>query len=534
LACLFLLIVMGIYYQRTGPPSSPSGGVPVVRLPASAVDSLSMSLEEVDALTQANATCPLCFGRDACEELMSDISLGRLQVERKPFRIPDTGRTDQVAHRVYRNGKVRFWLRPQPPDPALLTNLEESLCRKDPRNRHKKGLNCDLASASKSLQMEELSVSSIRSLYKHHLVSGKRIPLTACPSWRLLEGLIRSYDENDDKTLMGEEKAALFTTLAANPEIAVYRFGLANKLQFPFLPFFGACGRSTFVQGPVVSIKTYLDQPLQVRLELAAEVLKMVEGFIHEDPLWLLFTTDLSLDNLVVEESGQVFLRDLSLVMLIDKDTQQKNDDDAATGKDADANADHMHSAASSSKAPFICDNKCFGDFYDDLVGGRPGADEEGQQCKSVSRYAGHMYSLVCQNVLQQQSGIGLLHSLDKDEGDALANIDASLVKTLISKCARSDDLNAREASAVELLDLLTEDDEDDDEDGDDEDDDATEQVLEGEEEEDDADEDDLGDEDLGEDQYAKAHDRMVVKTKDDKYDFEDEDKSRKKDMMFP
>ena len=49
-------------------------------------------------------------------------------------------------------------------------------------------------------------------------------------------------------------------------------------------------------------------------LVVGAEVLKVVEGFIHEDPTWLLFTQDLTLDNLVVEASGQVFLRDLSQV----------------------------------------------------------------------------------------------------------------------------------------------------------------------------------------------------------------------------
>ena len=70
---------------------------------------------------------------------------------------------------------------------------------------------------------------------------------------------------------MGDEKSELLTTLASNPEIAVYRFGLANKLQFPFLPFFGACGRATFVQGPVVPLRSYLDQPLEVRLQLGEE-----------------------------------------------------------------------------------------------------------------------------------------------------------------------------------------------------------------------------------------------------------------------
>ena len=51
-----------------------------------------------------------------------------------------------------------------------------------------------------------------------------------------------------------------------------------------------------------------------MKLVVGAEVLKVVEGFIHEDPTWLLFTQDLTMDNLVVEAGGQVFLRDLSQV----------------------------------------------------------------------------------------------------------------------------------------------------------------------------------------------------------------------------
>ena len=228
----------------------------------------------------------------------------------------------------------------------------------------------------------------------------------------------------------------------------------------------------------------------------------MVEGFINEDPMWLLFTTDLNIDNLVVEESGQVFLRDLSQVMLIDKDTLHLKDE----------NADHYHN--SNQKAPFVCDGKCFTDFYDELVSPK-GADN----CAKINQYAGHMYTLVCQNVFQDHEG--LLHSLDKDEGDALGSVDASLVKTLISKCARSSDLNARESSAISLLDMLSEDDDDNDDE-------------EAQEVDDDHEEDpDIGDEDLGEDQYAKTHDEKVVKTKDDKYDFEDGQKKHK-DMQFP
>ena len=76
------------------------------------------------------------------------------------------------------------------------------------------------------------------------------------------------------------------------------------------------------------------------------------------------------------------------------------------------------------------------------------------------------MYSLVCQNILlapgdrEVAGGAGgLFHSLDKDEGDdGSSTMDISLIKTLVSKCATSSDLNMREAAAVDLLDVLTED----------------------------------------------------------------------------
>ena len=56
------------------------------------------------------------------------------------------------------------------------------------------------------------------------------------------------------------------------------------------------------------------------------------------------------------------------------------------------------------------------------------------------------MYALVCQNILLGSEGIeagGLFHSLSKDE-EGLSNIDVSMVQTLVSKCAKSLDLNAR------------------------------------------------------------------------------------------
>ena len=35
--------------------------------------------------------------------------------------------------------------------------------------------------------------------------------------------MIQSFDDNDDQTLTAEEKVTLLTTLATNPEVAIYK-----------------------------------------------------------------------------------------------------------------------------------------------------------------------------------------------------------------------------------------------------------------------------------------------------------------------
>ena len=80
LGIVLLTITLTILYQKNS--FSGNYGTPVIHISSDAIDSLSMTLQEVDILTRANETCPLCFGRDACDELMNDVQLGRLKVDR--------------------------------------------------------------------------------------------------------------------------------------------------------------------------------------------------------------------------------------------------------------------------------------------------------------------------------------------------------------------------------------------------------------------------------------------------------------------
>ena len=50
-----------------------------------------------------------------------------------------------------------------------------------------------------------------------------RIPLTVCPTTKMVQGLVAAFDENGDDTLTGREKAMMITTVATYPDVAVYK-----------------------------------------------------------------------------------------------------------------------------------------------------------------------------------------------------------------------------------------------------------------------------------------------------------------------
>lgn len=85
----------------------------------------SFTWTELDEMSEANVSCPVCFGRDACDELRTDISRGALQVSKQAQQLKNLG---QTVHGIYRHGKVRFWMKPQPPSPSLIHGFERYVC----------------------------------------------------------------------------------------------------------------------------------------------------------------------------------------------------------------------------------------------------------------------------------------------------------------------------------------------------------------------------------------------------------------------
>jgi hypothetical protein len=298
---------------------------------------------------------------------------------------------------------------------------------------------------------------------------------------------------------------------------------------------------------------------------LASQILQLIDGFLNDDSTWLIFTTALTIDNFIVTEGGQVFLNDLNEVMLIDKELFPDED---GSGKYR-TNSDSM-----------ICDINCFENFYDSLfISGdikqknekvKPKTSENyktSEKCYEIHKYAPHMFTLVCKNVLRTNYNTkGLLHSLInlKISDDNTSEIDSKEVDLLLKKCAEDSDLSLRESAAMELIEILagdegeedidnagedTDDNEEDEDEGTPDDNDGHDsndvggEVLKNEDEH-------IGDEDLGEDQYDKTHDMLPSKKKKPKEDlgdignlkydlndFDDDMLSRhkkQKDVQFP
>lgn len=449
LALLFVLLFIAILNNyNTGD---------VIKVSSKSIQSLSFTWSELESLSKVNETCPICFGRDACQELQSDIEKGVLQISREAQKLPEL---DQIIHPIYRHGKLRFWMKSQPTSPSLLKGFENYICAKSGSKNDKSNQHCDVSVAAKSsmfLYTANLDLDSIKNLYKYHLVSRRRIPITICPSWKLVQGMIQSFDDDDDLTLTAEEKVTLLTTIATNPEVAINKFILNQKLQIPVLPYFGACGRLTFVQGPYKPLTDFIKEPLVVRVNLANQILQIIDGFIHDDEHFLVFTRDLNYHSFVVTDANQVFLKDLSQVMLIDKDTEgevnDESSDEILNGKWTDEKFDRLYNELADAKS-----------------------EESEEKCAKIFDYASHMFSIVCQSVFSDlehdvasrststttskaltQANPGLLHHLHQtEENEKSLFDDVFLIESLISRCASAPALETRQEAAMQLLQELT------------------------------------------------------------------------------
>ncbi|XP_059087062.1 uncharacterized protein LOC131883574 [Tigriopus californicus] len=394
------------------------------------IDRSLMTESDLEELTQIKS-CPVCFGEDLCPELAgTDLEVRNVLYTPEDVLPP--------VYQVYKGLDVKYWIRPASSNGHVLTSLaslDQAVCQNasvfTEGEPNAKNCHVGLTASNSFLYSFILNEKSLRNLYKTHLSSRHWVPMTACPSYKLMDGLVQSFDENRDHTLTAKEKAMLITSISTNPDLVAYKLIVNQQIRIPHLNLYGSCGRVTLIEGEFRPLSKFLDHSLELRKGLAAQLLAMIDTFLNEDPNWVLFMTEITMDNLVVTKSGEVAFLDFSRLMFIDRDFL-----------DEDFKAERKK-----------CDFDCLEAFQTALI-----QSEETTPCYQIRPYLEYMYALVCRNILSdadidrksrfKQDQRGLLHNVHTNEED-------HEIKSLIRECVDESELGGRVTAFMNLQELM-------------------------------------------------------------------------------
>lgn len=428
-ASLFVVRNLSQNHQKLGAldPKASSDAVSPIRIK---LDRGLLTEAELSSLTQIE-NCPVCFGEDMCSEL-----IGPELVVRNVLYTPED--VLPPVYQVYKGLDVKYWIRPPSSNGHVstsLASLDKAVCQNasvfTEGESGAKNCHVGLTAPNSFLYSFIMNEKSLRNLYKTHLASRDWVPMTACPSYKLMDGLVQSFDENRDHTLTAKEKAMLITSISTNPDLVAYKLIVNQQIRIPHLNLYGSCGRVTLIESEFRPLSKFLDHSLELRKGLAAQLLTMIDTFLNEDPNWVLFMTEITMDNLVVTKSGEVAFMDFSRLMFIDRDFL---DDDFKNERKK-------------------CDFDCLDTFHSALL-----QSEETTPCYQIRPYLEFMYALVCRNILSdadidrksrsKQDQRGLLHNVHANEED-------QEIKSLIRECVDETELGGRVTAFMNLQELM-------------------------------------------------------------------------------
>ncbi len=92
------------------------------------------------------------------------------------------------------------------------------------------------------------------------------------------------------------------------------------QLSHYFPVYYGECGHTIIQEHETYRpLKTFLPEEWLVRVDLALQILQMVEDFRTASPDWMLVFGNITYDNLAVTKEGRIKVVNLQDVMVVDK-----------------------------------------------------------------------------------------------------------------------------------------------------------------------------------------------------------------------
>ncbi|XP_030837405.1 divergent protein kinase domain 2A [Strongylocentrotus purpuratus] len=358
--------------------------------------------------------CPACFGTSLCKRF----SRGDYRFHSySSIRLFDYVNVKNVYFATYLDQKPVVMKK-------LGHNSEHNQFDKDLCTNAESGLRgCDV-----SQQIYKSKLSDI--MYAERLEEKDVMGLSdivRCPSRRLLDRIWDTFGERQfDKSLARDHKLMLATTIAFNPEPLILQ-AFPNRKGWPFPAYMGACGRFTVQEYSGHSLSYFYKFKFGVRAALAVQALKIAEQLSENRDEFALYLTDVSEDNLAVNDNGEVLVIDAENIIVVDR---KKIKEDANPGWDVKHQSEHEGCGSR---------RECIMFSHTDL-------------CNHY--YSDHNYYAVCQGLFGKDSPHGdggLLHSIPSD----LSSYMRAKVKGQIAECRSPSKRDGRYLVVKELKETL-------------------------------------------------------------------------------
>lgn len=215
-------------------------------------------------------TCPYCYGDNFCEELKLNTSLN---FDRLNYCIFNLISVKNVYFGKYNS------------DDIVIKKLAETSRLQMISNKNQ---NLTVNHLKKFLEKDELN---------QHF----------CDS-EVINHFLHSFK---DKSM-----ANIFTILRVNPEPLILEL-FKQEHNWPTPKLYGYCGRCVVVKNDGVSLNEMINVDWYYRAFVALQLLDAAEKFTLAHPLFRLYLTDISLDNIVVDKDNfQISFIDLEHVIL--------------------------------------------------------------------------------------------------------------------------------------------------------------------------------------------------------------------------
>ncbi|XP_058806601.1 divergent protein kinase domain 2A-like isoform X1 [Phymastichus coffea] len=251
-------------------------------------------------------------------------------------------------------------------------------------------------------------------------ITDPNVKLVLCPSIQETHSLIQNIKNLDDDS---DHLKYLWTILKINPEPIILEILNAND-NWPTPKYLGACGRlivEEFIGPPLSAFKT---ESWMRRAKIASSLLHVAHLLTFKNKKFAFYPTDISMDNIAVNEDDKAIIIDLENIIIVDKHppvevVSRLNSWDEIYTNDIDINCQNCFVFSPSD----ICQHKI----------------------------SDHNYYAICQHILVQDLGTnsyGLLHDPPK-----YIIKKYPMLKYLLKQCSKES--SSRIDSGIQLKRLL-------------------------------------------------------------------------------